>query len=120
MPQPYFPSCINPEGPRESCFCKRIGGPVVNQGKFQLLRKIGRLFVIKTRFEAYLIIFALALGAMTRGAHYTLEYPGLGGKLLFAATAGAVFLGGAKILDALRYERAARQSQAASGEARKD
>ncbi len=72
-----------------------------------MLRKIGRLFVIKTRFEAYLIIFALALGAMTRGVNYTLEYPGMGGYLLWAATAGAVFLGGAKILDALRYEREA-------------
>ena len=70
-------------------------------------KKIGRLFVIKTRFEAYLIIFALALGAMTRGVRYTLEYPGIGGYLLWAATAGAVFLGGAKILDALRYEREA-------------
>ena len=73
-----------------------------------MLRKIGRLFVIKTRFEAYLIIYALALGAMTRGAHYTLEYPGWGGYLLFAATAGAVFLGGAKILDAIRYEQEAK------------
>ena len=33
-----------------------------------MLKKVKRLFVIKTRFEAYLIIFALALGAMTRGA----------------------------------------------------
>jgi hypothetical protein len=72
-----------------------------------VLSKVKRLFVIKTRFEAYLIIFALALGAMTRGAHYTVEYPGIGGYLLFAATAGAVFLGGAKILDAIRYEREA-------------
>ena len=31
-----------------------------------MLRKIGRLFVIKTRWEAYLIIYALALGATTR------------------------------------------------------
>ena len=77
-----------------------------------MLRKIGRLFVIKTRWEAYLIIYALALGAMTRGAHYTLQYPGIGGYLLFAATAGAVFLGGAKILDALRYEEQARNSEA--------
>ena len=76
-----------------------------------MLKKIGRLFVIKTRFEAYLIIFALALGAMTRGAHYTVEYPGIGGYLLMAATAGAVFLGGAKILDALRYEREMKQTQ---------
>ncbi len=72
-----------------------------------MLRKMGRFFVIKTRFEAYLIIFALALGAMTRGVRYTVEYPGMGGYLLWAATAGAVFLGGAKILDAIRYEREA-------------
>ncbi|WP_454597275.1 hypothetical protein [Qipengyuania sp. SM2507] len=73
-----------------------------------MLRRIKRLFVIKTRFEAYLIIFALALGAMTRGVQYTREYPGVGGYLLWAATAGAVFLGGAKILDAIRYEQAAK------------
>ena len=77
-----------------------------------MLKKIARLFVIKTRFEAYLIIFALALGAMTRGANYTLEYPGIGGWLLMAATAGAVFLGGAKILDAIRYEEEARAKAA--------
>ena len=29
-----------------------------------MLRKIGRLFVIKTRFEAFLIVYALALGAV--------------------------------------------------------
>lgn len=77
-----------------------------------MLRKIGRLFVIKTRWEAYLIIYALALGAMTRGVHYTLEYPGFGGYLLWAATAGAVFLGGAKILDAVRYEEEKRAAEA--------
>lgn len=77
-----------------------------------MLRKIGRLFVIKTRWEAYLIIYALALGAMTRGLHYTIEYPGVGGYLLWAATAGAVFLGGAKILDAIRYEEEKRATEA--------
>ncbi len=75
--------------------------------------KVKRLFVIKTRFEAFLIIYGLALGAMTRGANYTVQYPGIGGYLLMAATAGAVFLGGAKILDALRYEREAQERQAA-------
>jgi len=75
-----------------------------------VLNKVKRLFVIKTRFEAFLIIYALALGAMTRGANYTLQYPGVGGYLLFAATTGAVFLGGAKILDALRYEREAKEA----------
>ena len=70
-----------------------------------MLGKVRRLFVIKTKWEAYLIIYALALGAMDRGSHYLNQYPGLGGWLLMAACSGAVFLGGAKILDALRYER---------------
>ena len=71
-----------------------------------MLRKIGRLFVIKTRFEAYAIIFALALGATSRGSAYLAEYPGFGGQLLFLATTGAVFLAGAKILDCIRLEQA--------------
>ena len=69
-----------------------------------MLAKLKRLFVIKTRFEAFLIIYALALGATARGSAYLHEYPGFGGKLLFLATTGAVFLGGAKILDAIRLE----------------
>lgn len=64
--------------------------------------KIGRLFVIKTRLEAYLIIFALATGAMERGKTYLETYSGIGGWLLFAACSGAVFMAGAKILDAIR------------------
>lgn len=77
-----------------------------------MLRRIGRLFVIKTRWEAYLIIYALALGAMDRGSHYLAQYPGTGGWMLFAACSGAVFVGGAKILDALRYEQERRAEQA--------
>lgn len=74
----------------------------------QVLRKIGRLFVIKSNWEAYLIIYALALGATSRGASYLHEYPGTGGWLLFLATTGAVFMAGAKILDCLKHEKAAR------------
>lgn len=70
-----------------------------------MLRKLGRLFVIKTRFEAFLIIYALALGACARGMIYLHEYPGFGGKLLFLAATGAVFLGGAKIIDCLKLEK---------------
>ena len=73
-----------------------------------MFRKIGRLFVIKTRWEAYLIIYALALGATSRGAAYIQEYPGWGGYALFFACTGAVFLAGAKILDCLKYEKAER------------
>jgi hypothetical protein len=71
-----------------------------------MFRKVRRLFVIKTRFEAFLIIYALALGAVERGSVYLTQYPGYGGKLLFLACTGAVFMAGAKILDCLRYEQA--------------
>ena len=77
-----------------------------------MLRKVSRLFVIKTRFEAFLIIYALALGATERGTHYLAQFPGWGGKLLFLACTGAVFLAGAKILDCLRYEREASSTDA--------
>ena len=70
-----------------------------------MLRKLARLFVIKTRWEAFLIIYALALGATTRGAHYLEIYPGAWGWALFLACTGAVFLAGAKILDCLRLEK---------------
>jgi len=67
--------------------------------------KIKRLFMIKTPFEAYLIIYALALGAVERGSIYLDQYPGFGGKLLFLACTGAVFMAGGKILDCLKHER---------------
>ncbi len=70
-----------------------------------MLRKIGRLFVIKNRFEAFVIIYALALGATSRGSSYLQEYPGIGGQLLFLATTGAVFLAGAAILDSLKAKK---------------
>ena len=72
-----------------------------------MLAKIGRLFVIKTRFEAFLIIYALGLGAAQRGQAYLTQYPGFGGKLLFLACTGAVFMAGAKMLDCLRHEQKA-------------
>lgn len=78
-----------------------------------MLGKIGRLFVIKTRIEAFMIIYALALGATARGAHYLEQYPGFGGKLLFLATTGAVFMAGAKILDCLKFEHAEKAAQQA-------
>jgi hypothetical protein len=68
--------------------------------------RIKRLFIIKNRFEASAIVYALALGCIERGIHYLDQFPGFGGYLLMAACTGSVFLGGAKIFDALRYERA--------------
>jgi hypothetical protein len=70
-----------------------------------MLSKIKRLFIIKHPFEAYLIIYALALGAVERGQIYLVRFPGFGGKLLFLACTGAVFMAGAKILDCLKHEK---------------
>lgn len=75
-----------------------------------MLKKIARLFVIKTRFEACLIIYALALGACERGIHYMHQFPGAGGKMLFLAATGSVFLAGAKIFDCLRFEKERREA----------
>jgi hypothetical protein len=69
-----------------------------------MLKRVARLFVIKNKWEAYAIIYALALGGVERGQHYLVQYPGFGGKLLFAACTGAVFMAGAKILDAVNAQ----------------
>lgn len=79
-----------------------------------MLQKIKRLFVIKTRFEACLIIYALALGAIERGSAYLTQFPGWGGKMLFLAATGSVFLAGAKIFDCLRFEKEEREAEHAA------
>jgi len=67
-----------------------------------MLRKVGRLFTIKTRFEAWLVTYAIALGAVERGRHYLETYPGFGGWLLAVACTGVVFIAGAKLLDSVK------------------
>ena len=76
-----------------------------------MLKKLGRLFVIKTRWEAILVIYALAVGAVERGFHYVERFPGVGGWLLFIACTGAVFMAGAKLLDLTRDDRGHRRRQ---------
>ncbi|MCM8730230.1 hypothetical protein ACFO8O_04510 [Hephaestia sp. GCM10023244] len=66
-----------------------------------MLRKIARLFVIKTKFEAFLVIYGLGLGAVERGIHYMHQYPGFGGKLLFVVCPIAVFMAGTRILESV-------------------
>ena len=70
--------------------------------------RLKRLFTVKTRFEACRVIYALALGACERGIHYLGQYPGFGGKLLFLACTGSVFMAGGMILDNLAMKRALR------------
>lgn len=67
-----------------------------------MLKKFARLFVIKSRWEAWAVIYAIALGAVERGVHYLNIYPGNWGVALAIACCGVVFLAGAKLLDAVR------------------
>ena len=65
-------------------------------------KRIARLFTIKTRFEAFLVIYAIAMGAVERGRHYMEVYPGNAGLMLAALATGVVFVAGAKLLDSVR------------------
>ena len=64
--------------------------------------RLARLFTIQTRTEAFLVTYAVALGAVERGTHYLETYPGVGGLLLFLACTGVVFLVGGKLLDSVK------------------
>jgi len=91
-----------------------------------MLRKIRRLFVIKTRFEASVIIYALGLGAIERGSRYLDHLPQVKGlvlppysaQVLMLACTGAVFLAGAKIFDAIRAEERIKELEAELAELR--
>ncbi|MDQ4088098.1 MAG: hypothetical protein M3177_08860 [Pseudomonadota bacterium] len=74
-----------------------------------MLRKLGRLFTIKTRLEAWAVIYAIALGAVSRGFVYLETYPGLGGWLLFAACTAVVFMVAPKLLDLTRKDSGLRR-----------
>lgn len=69
-----------------------------------LAQRLGRLFVIKTRWEAWAVTWAIALGAAERGKHYLALYPGALGWVFFAICCAVVFVAGAKLLDATRPE----------------
>lgn len=74
-----------------------------------MMKRLGRLFVIKTRWEALAVIYAIALGAVERGVHYVQQFPGFGGWLLFAACTGVVFMVGGKLMDLTRTDTGERR-----------
>jgi hypothetical protein len=74
-----------------------------------MMKKLARLFVIKTRWEALAVIYAIALGAVERGMHYLDQYPGFGGWLLFTACTGVVFMVGGKLMDMTRADSGERR-----------
>ena len=67
-----------------------------------MLKRLARLFTIKTRFEAYLVTYAIAVGAVERGQHYMQIYPGTLGWVFALLCTGVVFVAGAKLLDSVR------------------
>ena len=67
-----------------------------------MLKRLARLFTIKTRFEAYLVTYAIAVGAVERGQHYMQIYPGTLGWIFAILCTGVVFVAGAKLLDSVR------------------
>ncbi len=73
-----------------------------------MLARLKSLFTIKSKFEAFLVIYGLAVGATERGVRYLEQFPGIGGWLLFALCPIAVFMAGARILDSIDAERALR------------
>src|SRR3546814_9437522 len=66
--------------------------------KMHVFRKIGRLFKIKTRLEAWAVIYAITVGAVYRGTWYLHQYPGVSGWLLFLASTTVVFVVGGFLL----------------------
>jgi hypothetical protein len=83
-----------------------------------MLARLARLFTIRTRFEAFAIIYALAVGAVTRGYQYMEQYPGPIGWLFFACCTGAVFMAGAKLLDSTQKKRREGEERRASNDRR--
>ena len=77
--------------------------------------RLARLFTIKTRTEAFLVTYAIAVGAIERGFHYMQNYPGYGGVLLALACLGVPFIAGAKLVDSVKPPVAAPIRQARAG-----
>jgi hypothetical protein len=64
--------------------------------------RLARLFTIKTRTEAFLVTYAIAVGAIERGLHYMDQYGGYSGIILALACLGVPFIAGAKLIDAVK------------------
>ena len=73
---------------------------------FLTMKKIARLFSIRTKLEVFLITYALGLGAAERGKDYMIQYPGNIGKVFFVLCTAAVFIAAAKMLEAVEFQRA--------------
>ncbi len=70
------------------------------------MKKLARLFTIKTKLEVFLITYALGLGAAERGKDYMVQYPGNIGNMFFMLCSVAVFIAAAKMLEAVELHQA--------------
>ena len=73
---------------------------------YKYMKKLARLFQIKTKSEVFLITYVLGLGAVMRGQDYMHKYPGNIGKVFFALCMGAVIVAAAKMLEAVELQKA--------------
>jgi hypothetical protein len=65
---------------------------------------VARLFVVRTKFEAFMLIYAIATGAVERGLTYLHRFPGAGGWIMFGACTIVVFMAGGRILDGVERD----------------
>jgi hypothetical protein len=70
------------------------------------MKKIARLFTIRTKLEVFLITYALGLGAAERGKDYMVQYPGNIGHMFFVLCGVAVFVASTKMLEAVELHNA--------------
>lgn len=73
------------------------------------MNKFLRLFVIKNRFEACAVIYALGVGAIERGMHYLEIYPGFAGWMLMTVCPVAVLMAGARLMELTRKDNGLRR-----------
>lgn len=71
-----------------------------------MFKKLARLFQIRTRFEAAAVVYTLAVGAVERGSHYLVQYPGKMGWVFFIVCTTGVFMAGGVIFDSVRKQPA--------------
>jgi hypothetical protein len=69
------------------------------------MKKLKRLFQIKTKVEVFIVTYPLALGAAKRGQDYMEQYHGRIGWVFMGLCLGAVFLASAKMLQAVEYHQ---------------
>lgn len=75
--------------------------------------RLARLFTIKTRTEAFMLTYAIAVGAIERGLHYMDQYGGYSGMILALACLGVPFVAGAKLIDSVKPQTGLRPMRVA-------